>query len=358
MLHIAFSKPLDLDKIRQDAAADRAPGHVMLDLAQRIPTTFHLPTPELSPTAADKLRAKIFPTAHLWAHARNILRQVPPTDTIYATGEDIGIPLATLARRMKSPPRICMFVHNLNRPRAKAAILLFKPLPTIHKFFTNADDQLGFLQVFHHLPKDRTILLPEQIDTTFFRPALSPQSSVLSAPLIVSVGLEQRDYKTLAAATHDLPVQVKISAYSKDARTLRESLPDPLPQNMTRQFYDWSALRELYHQATLIVVPLFENPYCAGLTAYLEAAACRKPVIITQTSGLNPILAFEAQVENACLTVPPQNPTALREAIHLLLADPARAAQLATKAHAVLHYCHTPAHFIDALLPHLADGGT
>jgi glycosyltransferase involved in cell wall biosynthesis len=143
---------------------------------------------------------------------------------------------------------------------------------------------------------------------------------------------------------------VKISAYSKDARTLRDSLPDPLPPNMTRQFYDWSALRDLYHQATLIIVPLFENPYCAGLTAYLEAAACRKPVIITRTTGLASRLSPAAAV-----TVPPQHPIALREAIQQLLADSARAAQLATNAHTLVHQFHTPANFLDTLLPHLAE---
>jgi glycosyltransferase involved in cell wall biosynthesis len=376
MLHIALSKSLNFPTILAEAEADRAPNHILLNLAEKIPLTFHIPgapplfadpahpprmphclapAPALTPTLADNLRAKLFPPAHLWAHARKILQQTAPTDTIYATGEDIGLPLAVLAKKRKNPPKLTCFIHNINRPRAKALLALHRPLKTIHTFFSNTDIQLDFLNIFHHIPQHRLILLPEQIDTQFFRPPaeLRTQDSRLATPLIVSVGLEQRDYKTLAAATHDLPVTVKISGFSKDARAMANAFPNPLPQNMTRQFYDWPALRALYHQATLVLVPVLENPYCAGLTAYLEAAACQKPVIISRTSGLNPLLTREADIQNACLTVPPQDPQALRAAIQSLLENPARAAQLATTAHATVHSSHTPTDFLNTLLPHL-----
>ena len=52
--------------------------------------------------------------------------------------------------------------------------------------------------------------------------------------MIVSVGLEQRDYRTLAAATADMDVDVKISGFSEDAEVLQRSFPDVLPANMSR----------------------------------------------------------------------------------------------------------------------------
>ncbi|MEM5838768.1 hypothetical protein AAHH59_10735, partial [Pediococcus acidilactici] len=58
-------------------------------------------------------------------------------------------------------------------------------------------------------------MLPDQTDTIFFRP--SPASLDKPRPVIASVGLEKRDYRTLAAATSDLDVDVKISGFSRDA---------------------------------------------------------------------------------------------------------------------------------------------
>lgn len=370
MLHIALSKPLNFPSILAEAEADRAPSHILLNLAQRLPVTFHIPgapplfadpahpprmphclapeTPLPAPTLSDKLHGRLFPTPALWAHARQILASTSPTDTIYCTGEDIGLPLATLAKKLKNPPKITTFIHNLNRPRAKALLALHHPLKHIHTFFSNTPLQLDFLRS-KKIPQNRLLLLPEQIDTHFFRPpAPDTRHPTPDTPLLVSVGLEQRDYKTLATATHDLPIHVKISGFSKDARAMANAFPDPLPQNMTRQFYDWPALRDLYHHATLVIVPLFSNRYCAGLTAFLEAAACNVPTIITATPGLTPLLP-----QNACLTVPPHNPEALRTAIQSLLENPQRAAALATNAHTWLHAEHTPTHFLNTLLPHL-----
>lgn len=75
-------------------------------------------------------------------------------------------------------------------------------------------------------------MLLEQTDTEFFIPG--PVSGDKNRQTVVSVGLEKRDYRLLAAATADLDVDVKISGFSKDAKALSQAFPDTMPENMSR----------------------------------------------------------------------------------------------------------------------------
>ena len=83
-------------------------------------------------------------------------------------------------------------------------------------------------------------MLLEQTDTQFFTPR--PVSGEKKRQTVVSVGLEKRDYRLLAAATADLNVDVKISGFSKDAKALSQAFPDTMPENMSRKFYSWPDL--------------------------------------------------------------------------------------------------------------------
>ena len=77
-----------------------------------------------------------------------------------------------------------------------------------------------------------------------------------------------------------------------------------------------------------MALSLFPNNYAAGVQALMEAQSCRRPVVVTATSGLRGYL------DAGVTTVPPGDPAALRRAIMHLLDHPAEARSQAEVGHA------------------------
>ncbi|MDE8347121.1 MAG: glycosyltransferase family 4 protein [Acidocella sp.] len=152
-------------------------------------------------------------------------------------------------------------------------------------------------------------MIGHSVDTVFFRP-----QPVELADYVLSVGNDvSRDYKTLFEAVVPLQTRVKIRTSPSTVAHLEqpdniEIIPKPLP------FPD---LRTLYAQARLVVIPLVETLNAGGISAVLEAAAMGKPMIVTHTAMLNDILKHG----ETCLTVPPGDPQALRDAIGAVLTN-------------------------------------
>ena len=210
----------------------------------------------------------------------------------------------------------------------------------VGRFLACAQPQVDFLHSIG-VERDRAVFVWDHTDTLFFTPG--PASELKRRPCIMSVGLEQRDYRNLAHATHDLDLDVRISGFSRDAQAIARSFPEELPVNMTRQFYSWPDLRQLYRDADVVVVSLFENRYAAGVQGLMEAMACGRPVVVTSTVGLERYIH-----PDAALSVPTGDPLALRNAIQHLLDHPdeaaamgARGRELALQRHSMERYVQT-----------------
>jgi hypothetical protein len=91
----------------------------------------------------------------------------------------------------------------------------------------NARPQTDFLRSYLAIPESPILVLLKQTDTQFFTPGTV--SGEKKRQTVVSVGLENRDYRLLAAATADLDVDVKISGFSKDAKALSQAFLDTMP---------------------------------------------------------------------------------------------------------------------------------
>jgi glycosyltransferase involved in cell wall biosynthesis len=89
-------------------------------------------------------------------------------------------------------------------------------------------------------------------------------------------------------------------------------------------------LRELYARADLVVVPVVETDFQAGITTILEAMAMGKAVVCTRTTGQTDTIVDDV----TGVYVPPGDAPALRAAIEDLLVDPARRARLGAAARA------------------------
>lgn len=78
------------------------------------------------------------------------------------------------------------------------------------------------------------------------------------------------------------------------------------------------ALRQEYQRAELCVIALRPNRHCSGLTAALEAMACGRPVIVTETPGMGDYVRHG----HDGLLVPPGDAQALAAAILRVATNP------------------------------------
>jgi glycosyltransferase involved in cell wall biosynthesis len=265
-------------------------------LAQQLGGTIHEPSDDDRVVLGDRLRAKLLPSRSLWSLARRVCEETGPGDVIFCSSEAGGLQLAAVAGASRQRARLAVFVHNLDRPRGRLALRVWRMANTVDLFLACSNRQVEFLRQYLRLEPERVRHVWDHTDTRFFTPG--PPSPDKARPTIVSVGLERRDYRTLAAATQDLPVDVRISGFSKDASAMRETFPDPLPANMTRGFYSWRDLVQLYRDADVVVVSCRPNPYAAGVQSLMEAMACRRPVIATATEGLRDYLDDRVRLVN------------------------------------------------------------
>jgi glycosyltransferase involved in cell wall biosynthesis len=170
-----------------------------------------------------------------------------------------------------------------------------------------------------------TVLSPFMVDTAFFSPA-----AVVARQdrMICAAGLELRDYRTLVDAVRGLDVRVVIAAgspWSTRPDTVRD---DDVPANVEVCTLDFVALRQLYADARLVVMPLQDVDFQAGITTILEAMAMGKAVVCSQTRGQTDTIVHE----RTGLYVPPGDATALRSAIERLLDEPELADALGAAA--------------------------
>ncbi len=135
--------------------------------------------------------------------------------------------------------------------------------------------------------------------------------------MICAVGLEFRDYPTLVDAVRDLDVDVVIAAASPWSKRADSSAGIDVPDNVTVGGYDLFDLRQLYADSTLVVVPLVETDFQAGITTILEAMSMGRAVVCTRTAGQTDTIDDGV----TGVYVPPADAAALRASIERILAD-------------------------------------
>lgn len=175
------------------------------------------------------------------------------------------------------------------------------------------------------MPEAKVSFIYEKVDHCFFRP-----QKLDGAGYILAVGQEQRDYGTLIEATHGLDIPLKIVA-SSPWSTSRSRVQPPTTTSLLSNV-SYEELRDLYAAARLVVVPLHNVDYGAGVTALLEAMAMGKPVIVTRTVGIADYIIPGATGEFAA----PADASELREQILRLWADPGEQRRLGANARQVI----------------------
>lgn len=307
------------ERIKKEVSATaQLPQSDLSLLAQKLDATFI--TPESYPIKLiDKIRANLAGTPENWAFARALASQLEPDDIVFCPGEEIGIPLAGICNKRSNRPKIVIWFHRITGLKARLALKLFNTARSVDLAVVSSNPNKAFLQNYLHLSEKQLLFWWHPINIDYF--ASKTAAAINSRPLIVSSGLEQRNYSVLAAATANLDVDVKIAGFSQFQSRVAKNLPQVMPANMTNQKYSLPELVKLYHSADLVVLCLKENDGTSGVTVLLEAMACRKAIICTRTTGLSDYL----DNQQAILTVDPGDVAGLQTAILYLLNNPEEA---------------------------------
>jgi glycosyltransferase involved in cell wall biosynthesis len=208
-------------------------------------------------------------------------------DVVFCLDAEVGVPMANMLRGRSDRPKLVVYLHNLDRTRGRLGVSLFCITDCVDLFTSCCSSQLEFVRDRYNVSEDRTLLLLQHVGNKFYTPG--PAAPGKKRPLIASVGLEKRDYVTLAAAVRDLDVDLVVDAWSPNARKMAQTFPADLPANMTYRRSSSTELVQLYRDADLVVVSMFPNNY-AGLTTFVEALACERPIIASSTIGLSDYL--------------------------------------------------------------------
>ncbi|MEA5595392.1 glycosyltransferase family 4 protein [Rivularia sp. UHCC 0363] len=346
--HLALSSCFDLEHIKQDAQVGKSPAHVIFEISRLLNAKIHQPCKYFL-LPVDLVREKIIGCRHSWALARQLSIRLTGDDVIFCTDENVGLPIAALCGGREKGAKVVVFIHNLNRPRGRLALKLFGIRKRVDLFMTANQEQADFLRDYLDLPENRVCLFPYQpTDISFFTPKASKDKL---RPVIVSGGLEQRDYRTLVRATESLNVDVKICAASPTKTVDSRTFPKVIPANVSYGYYDWKSLVQLYCDADIVVVPLYPNNFQAGLSTLFEALACRKPVIITRASGI----IQELIDAKAVLGVNPNDSEGLNQAINSLLGNPKQGEALAAKGYQLVIEQYNHHVYVKALVEQLTN---
>jgi glycosyltransferase involved in cell wall biosynthesis len=314
-------------------------------------------------SAAGRLAERLFGTAV--TQALLAFRQHRRYDVVITDGEHIGIPLALMLKAVGATVAHVTIGHRLSTPKKRPFFRWLRVHSHMNRIALHSKLQYDIATTELGIPRDQVMVIPFQTDTAFWRPQSVPEERLVS-----SAGLEHRDYRTLFQAVEGLDADVVIGAASQWSRQPNTAIGPEHPANVTVDSFDYAALRDVFARSSVVVVPLFDVDFQAGITTILEAMAMGKAVVVTRAAGQTDVvedrrldtggtpagprplsllreLAQQAglPVEPNGLYVPPSDPAALRRAIEYLLDHPDERAQLGAAARRTVERFMSVEHF-------------
>jgi glycosyltransferase involved in cell wall biosynthesis len=242
---------------------------------------------------------------------------------VFSDGEQVGLPLAALSFLVRRRPRHVMIGHRVSAGKKVLIHRLLRLRARIDRVIVYASTQQRVAVETLGYPADRVVVTPFMVDTRFFA-SDQVTAAERARPMICAVGQELRDYPTLIEAVRDVDVDVVVAAASPWSKRADSSAGLDVPANVAVDAYNLFDLRQLYADASFVVVPLQETDFQAGITTILEAMAMGKAVVCTRTTG-----QIDTVIDGINgVYVPPGDIAALRAAIVGLMEDPALATAL------------------------------
>ena len=200
---------------------------------------------------------------------------------IVTDGEHIGIPLSLLLKLRRSSVAHVTIGHRLSTRKKRVFFRWLGAHDRMDRVALHSTVQRDLAIRDLGIPGDRVVLVPYQVDPTFWR----PQPEVEEERLVVSAGLAHREDPTRVRAAEGLDARIVIGAASHWSRQRNTAASGELPGNVHVDSFDYPALRDLYAKSSVVVVPLYDVDFQAGVTTILEAMAMGKAVVVTHTQG-------------------------------------------------------------------------
>ncbi|MCY1641036.1 glycosyltransferase family 4 protein [Methylorubrum sp. SL192] len=189
-------------------------------------------------------------------------------------------------------------------------------------------------------PRSRTVVVGVAVDTTFYT-----RTDPLDTRFVLSAGAAGRDYSTLIAASRGIDAKFRIASGSTWIGEAASS--DALPSNVSMGSAGSLAnLRNLYGQASCVVLPLTDTYHATGYAVMVEAMAMGKPVIATRTGAPSDFVISE----QTGLLVEPGNVAAMKSAILFMLDNPDKARAMGEAARLLVETKYSMPRFTDTIL--------
>jgi glycosyltransferase involved in cell wall biosynthesis len=290
-------------------------------------------------------------------------------DVIVTDGEHIGLPLALLLKLSRSGVAHVTIGHRLTALKKRPFFTWLKAHSHINLIALHSRQQYELALRELGIPAERMALIPYQVDADFWC-----AQAAFEERLICSAGLEFRDYPTLVRAVEGLDVEVVIGAASHWSKRRNTAAEHTLPANVHVSAFNYAALRDVYARSSIVVVPLDDIDFQAGVTTILEAMAMSKAVIVTHSLGQTDVIEDRRQatrgsvprvrppsmvrtfaeqagipIEPTGFYVPPDDPAALRRAIEHLLAHPEERRRLGRAGRETVERLLTVDHFAERI---------
>jgi glycosyltransferase involved in cell wall biosynthesis len=238
----------------------------------------------------------------------------------FVTAENTAIPLALLMK-LRRGATLALIGHRLTTPQKSWLLRTFRLSNQISVMLCYSRRQERFAQEHLGMQAEKVKRIAFQVDERFFSPPDDPSSGCG----VVSVGRELRDYPTLFQALEGTGIPVTVVASSPWSKREDQTQQRSIPANVTlRKGLSSIELRELYRSAAVVVVPLMNVDWPAGVTSLFEAQACGRPVVISASEGI-----LDSLDPGAAVSVPCGDAGALREAVLRLIRLPTEAAAIA-----------------------------
>jgi glycosyltransferase involved in cell wall biosynthesis len=286
-------------------------------------------------------------------------RALNRADVVLSTVDTVGIPLVLLGRAgLIGPPIVYAAIglperlEQIGRERVRRAYRdAFRQVHTIVAYGHGEVDELrAWLGDDARAP--RVVFVPFGVDVERFRP--EPRRA--PADDVVSVGADpRRDFALLLELARRLPERrFRLVCTVEHARALGAT-----PGNLVVETdVPLSVVRERLQAARVVVLPVRENSYSGATTTLLQAMACGKPVVATETAAIAHGYHLADGVN--CLLVPPGRVEELERAVRDLLGDETAASALGARARETAERQLTWDRYtsaIGALLAEAASGG-
>ncbi len=237
------------------------------------------------------------------AQAKYILEKYPEARVYVSFSERVGIPLGWMLKKRADRPAHLLMAHRLDT-RAKAVMDTFTGWSKgVDRIMVLSSAQVPHAEKF--APGRVDMMKSGASDNSFYTPGHSSTDDY-----ILSVGSENRDYATLVGAVSQTPYKLKVLSSSPWSR--KNVQTDTCADNI--EFLprvSFAELLGLYQNARMVVVPLNDVNYAAGLNGVLEAFCVQKPVVVSRSQG---IIDYIEDEKNA-IVVPCGDMHAMKDAI-------------------------------------------